>query len=428
VPVTLSGDGSFSTSSFSGGGAAPRTLPTYLIDVAWSRTRTGVVTIGTSTIGGSDQIGGLYSHFTFASIKSDVKDLQIRRGRVGQDGAMNAGTLSVVLDDQTGVYNPENAGSALSPNVVPLRPIRVRATHNSITYGLFFGFITRIEHEPAPSAQQTRIEAVDFFHWLDVFKPVISLPETTVGAAIGALLAACGLSDPNYLALDTGHPLPFLVGNGSASALQLIQELLAVDMGVLFVDGDGKVTYHDTNRRYAPASVDDTLTTALIGDARPATDIAQVRNGWTVTRLDAQGQPAGPPQSAYDGTTRDNAYFGPRDGDPISSKYLMSDTTAGSLAAFKVLLYKDPTNPVRGVRLSNRDDTLIVKQLARDVGDRVALSESLGGTATTGFVEGVAHHVWEAGRFHEVAYTISKRRFDMATIGSSTIGSAVLGY
>jgi hypothetical protein len=94
-----------------------------------------------------------------------------------------------------------------------------------------------------------------------------------------------------------------------------------------------------------------------------------------------------------------------------------------------VLLYKDPTNPVRGVRLSNRDDTLIVKQLARDVGDRVALSESLGGTSTTGFIEGVEHHIWDGGRFHEVAYTISKRRFDAVTIGTSTIGSAhIVGY
>lgn len=424
MTTSFSGDGTFSTL-----GVSARTLPTYLIEVAWSRARAGAVTIGTSTIGSSDQIGGLFSHFTFASIKNDVKDLQIRRGRTGQDGFMSAGQMTVVLKDLTGVYNPENTGSALSPNVIPLRPIRVRATHNAITYGLFFGFITRIEHDPSPSAQETRIEAVDFFHWLDVFRPTISLPETTVGAAIGAILGACGLSDPAYLALDAGHPIPYLVGDGlTRTALALIQELLAVDMGVLFVDGDGKVTYHDTTRRYAPAAADDTLTTALIGGARPATDIALVRNGWTVTRLGPDGQPAGPPQSAYDGDRRDFPYFGPRDGDPIASKYLMSDTQAGSLAAFKVLLYKDPTNPVRDVRLSNRDDTLIVKQLARDVGDRVALSESLGGTSTTGFVEGVAHHVWEAGRFHEVSLSISKRRFDMATIGSAVIDTSIIGY
>jgi hypothetical protein len=276
--------------------------------------------------------------------------------------------------------------------------------------------------------QETIIEAVDFFWWLDAFKPVISLGQTTVGAAIGALLSACGLSDPAYIALDTGHTIPFLVGDGTTSALQLIQDMLIADMGVLFVDGDGKVTYHDTTRRYGVAAVDDTFTTALIGGARPSTDIQQVRNGWTVTRTDAEGQPAGPPQSAYDATTRDNAYYGPRDGEPISSPYLMSDTQAGSLAAFKVLLYKDPTNPVRGVSLSNRDDTLIVKQLSRDVGDRVALSESLGGTSTTGFIEGVTHHIWEAGRFHEVAFTISKRRLDFATIGTSTIGTAMIGY
>jgi hypothetical protein len=123
------------------------------------------------------------------------------------------------------------------------------------------------------------------------------------------------------------------VGDGSTSALQLIQAMLVVDMGVLFVNGSGVVTYEDTTRRYAVAAVDDTWTQALIGDARPSTDIQQVRNGWTVTRTNAQGQPAGPPQSAYDATTRDNSYFGPRDGDPISSPYFLNDTQAGRPAS-----------------------------------------------------------------------------------------------
>jgi hypothetical protein len=332
---------------------------------------------------------------------------------------MNAGRLTVVLDDQAGLYNPENTGSSLSPNVVPLRPIRVRATHNSVTYGLFFGWITRIEHNPSPTGQETRIEAIDFFHWLDAMKPGVTLGTTTVGNAIAVILGHCGLSDPAYLALDTGHDIPFLSTFASPtqtkSALTVIQELLAADMGVLFVDGDGKVTYQDTDRRDAPGSSDAAWTQSLIGDARPATDIAQVRNSYTVTRLRADGQPAGPPQTAFDPTTRDFAYYGYRDGEPLSTPYLMDDAQALALAEYKVRLHKDPVNPVRSVRLSNRDDTSIVQQLARDLGDRVTLSENLGGTSTTGFVEGVSHHVWEAGKHHTVSYVISKRRLDSVT-------------
>lgn len=387
----------------------------YLIDVAWSRTRSGAVTIGTSTVGSSDQITGLISHFTFASIKNDVKDILITRGRTGQDGHMNAGTLTLVLDDQAGTYNPENASSSLAPNVVPLRPIRVRATHNAITYDLFFGFITRIEHNPAPSAQETRIEAMDFFWYLQAFKPVISLPALPAGEAFRAVVAACGMTDIDYLTLDDGHTLPYLVGDGTKSALRIIQEALEADMGVVFIDGHGRFTYEDTTRRDTPGAVDATWTQALIGDARPATDIALVRNGWTVTRQVTPGQEPAAPQSAYDGTTRDFAYFGPRDGDPITSPFLVDDAQALALAEYKVLLHKDPVNPVRSVRIANRDDTAIVQQLARDLGDRVTLTETLGGTSTTGFIEGVRHHVWEAGRFHEVTYTLSKRRLNSVT-------------
>lgn len=387
-------------------------LPVYSIEVAWSRARTGAVTIGTSTIGSADQIGGLFSHYTFASVKNDVKEVVIRRGRTGQDGAMGAGTCTVVLKDLAGTYNPENAGSSLAPNVVPLRPIRVRAVHSATTYGLFFGWITRIEHDPAPAAQQTTIEATDFFHWLDVARPVLSLPQTTVGAAVQAILAAAGLSDPAYLALDAGaRALPPVVADGSISALALLQQILDVDMGVLFVDGDGKVTYQSTATRCGGAAAVDTLTNSLIGGARPATDIALVRNGWTVRR-DA---PGALPQTAYDATTRDYAYYGARDGAPLTSAYLVDDAQALALATFKTLLYKDPTNPVQGVRLSNRSDALIAKQLARDVGDKVTVTESHGGTSTTGFIEGVNHRIWGAGRFHVVDYAVSKQRVNSVT-------------
>lgn len=428
MPVTLSSGGSFATSSFSGGGAAPRTLPTYTIEVAWSRTRTGAFALGASTIGGADQIGGLFSHYTFQSIESDVKDVVIVRGVTGEDGAVQAGTCALRLKDLAGTYNPANSGSSLSPNVVPLRPIRVRATHNAIDYGLFFGWITRIEHDPHPSVRETVIEAEDFFHWLNVFKPVLSLGETTVGAAAGAVLAACGLTDPSYLALDAGHTVPFVVADGTKTALQLLSELLQADMGALFVDGAGVVTYHDAARRYAPGTATDSFTTALIGGARPATDADAVKNGWTVTRTGPTGGAAGPPAYREDATSRDPAYYGPRDA-ALSSPYLESDARAANLAGFKVLLHKDPADPASEVRLSNRDDTLIVKQLTRDLGDTVALSESLGGTSVTGWIDGVQHRIRQAGRFHEAAYRVTRRRFTAATVGTSTIGgSDVIGY
>ena len=426
MPIVLSSGGSFTTSSFSGG-VAPRTLPVYLIDVAWSRTRSGVVTIGTSTIGSADQIGGLFSHYTFDSIKHDVKDLTITRGVAGQGGTATVGRCSLRLADPDGTYNPENAGSPLAPDVVPLRPLRVRATHGGLTYGLFFGFITRIEHDPHRSAQETVIEAEDFFHWLNVFRPVVGMGETTVGAAIGAILGACGLTDPAYLALDTGHRIPFVVADGDRTALALIGELLRADMGVFFVDGDGVVTYHDTARRYDPGAAPDTFAASTIGGARPATDISTVRNGWTVNRQDADGQTVFS-STRIDTATREPSVYGPRD-DSLTSPYFDSDTRAESLAAFKVLLHKDPLDPASSVRLHNDDDTLITKQLARDLGDTVALSESLGGTSLTGWIDGVRHRIWSGGMFHEADFTITRRRFTTFTIGTSTIGgSDVIGY
>jgi hypothetical protein len=402
-----------------------RTLPVYAVEVAWTRAQTGVAVVGTATVGGAGVVAGAFSNFTFAAVTADVQSVEITRGRTDDQSQMAAGRCRIVLTDTTGKYNPQNAGSPLAPDVLPMRPIRVRATHNSLTYGLFFGWITRLEHDPSRTAKTTVIEAEDVFGWLSRLRPSIALGQTTVGAAVGALLDACNMTDPAFRSLDAGHGVPFVVSDSSTdtSALQVIQNLLAADMGVFFVDGAGVATYRSAATRYAPGAVDDTLTAALIGDARPSADAERVRNGFTVQRA------GGVPQQAFDPVGRDYTAYGPRDAPPLTTPYLWDDETAANLAAFKVLLYKDPEAPARRVRLANRDDALIVKQLTRDLGDRVTVTETLGGTSFTGFVEGVRHRIWGAGRFHEAEFTVVERRFDFATVGSSAVGSAhVVGY
>jgi hypothetical protein len=329
-----------------------------------------------------------------------------------------------VLKDATGKYNPENAASPLAGTLEPMRPVRVRATHNSTTYGLFFGFIRRIEHHPHRSRQESVIECVDFFEWLRVSRPVLALGVSTAKFYIESALDTTGLIDPAFRAIDLGHTVGGTTTDGTRSLLDLARDLLAVDMGVAFVNGSGVITYHDTNRRFAAGAVADTFTDAFITDAAPATDAERIRNGFTVTRT-----PGGVPQTVSDAATRGYDYFGPRDGPPLSSDLLLDDSHAQNLAAFKVLLGKSALDPTTGLRLTNDDDTNIVKQLARDLGDRVAVTETKGGTSFTGFIEGVTHRIWEAGRFHTTEYAVTRRRFDMATVGTSTVGSAhVVGY
>jgi hypothetical protein len=402
----------------------PRTLPVYTGEVAWSRTKTAAAVVGTATVGGAAVVDGAFSNYTFSAITSDIKDCVITRGRADDQGAVAAGTMTLTLDDQAGRYNPQNSGSPLAPNVDVMRPIRLTAVHNAVSYGLFFGFIKRIDHDPHPSRQETVIEAVDAFEWLRLWSPELRLGPTTVGAVIGVCLDQAGLTDPAYRDLDAGRGVPGVaLDGGQQDLLSLINDLLTVDLGAFFVDGDGKMTYQDATYRYGARAVDDTLTATLISGARPSVDVANVKNAWIVQRR------GGAYQFANDPVGSQTHYYGPRRGTTVNSAYLLDDDQAANLAAFKVLLYKDPVAPVAGVALPNRDDTAIVKQLSRDLGDRVTVTEALGGTSTTGTIEGLTHRIWGGGKFHTVEYVIARNRFDVAVVGTSTVGGAhVVGY
>jgi hypothetical protein len=400
-----------------------RHLPTYVVEIAWSRTLTGIITLDTSTVEGTDVLGGFSgaTGTTFDVVTPDVKSARVSRGRDSDLSVMQQGTCTLRLKDPDGRYNPLNPGSPMSGMLVPMRPVRVRAVHRGIHYGLFRGFITSIEHNPARDAQESIIECGDLFVWLSRFRPIIaSTGPTTVGTAIGLILDQMGWSDPSFRSLDEGSDIADFSADGEDTAIDVIAGMLQIDLGDFFIDGDGVATYRDTGSRYGAADVV-TLAPTVVSRAKPTVDVARVRNTWTVTRT------GGVTQVATDTTSKDD--YGPRDAQPITSPYFISDTQAGALASFLLFLYKDPQSPTQSLSLWNRDDSTIVKQLDTELGAHLRFTEGLGGTVIVGTVEHLDHEIWEAGRLHRVdllmrAQSMSSFKIDV----SSLDGDDVLVY
>src|SRR5436190_16878496 len=67
--------------------------------------------------------------------------IAIRRGRQSELGRVEAGTLSLMLDNRTRVFDPLNTSSAYYPNVIPMKRIRVSAIWSSTTYRLYTGYV-----------------------------------------------------------------------------------------------------------------------------------------------------------------------------------------------------------------------------------------------------------------------------------------------
>ena len=391
------------------------------VQVAWTGQLTGVFTIGTSTIGGTDVIGGAFGGNVFDDLTADTLSVTCRRGRASDMAAMEQGTCLIRLKDADGTYNPENAASSLADYLDVMRPVRVRETYGGTTYGLFYGYISQVEYDP--STKQAIIEAVDFFEWLSGVRPTVAeLTSQTVGYIIGAILDAVGWTDPVLRDIDSGgSTIPSWEATGASTALTLVENLLQIDLGAVFVDGDGVVTYQTRNARYANGTPVATLSGSLVGGLKTSISVRSIINGQTVQRT------GGTAQTATDEASR--LARGYRDGAAIESAYLESDTQALSLARWVVAVNATPRPPARGVRLINRDETTLLQQLSREIGDLVTVSEPVGGTSFNGRIQAIEHTISEAGKVHETTLAVQKVTVSAFTIGTSTIGGTdVIAY
>ena len=398
-----------------------RTPATVAIEVAWLPTHLGEFKLDSSQLNSTDTLGGDFGGNVFEAITQDVKSVQITRGRGGDLSVIEQGRCVLELADTNGKYNPENPSSPLAANLDILKPLRVKATHLGIEYPLFYGFTSKIEHDPAKDSQSSRIEAVDFFEWLQATKPVIAATgPTTVGAVIGKILDALTWTDPTKRDLDVGKSIPDFSADGTQSAMQLIEDLLKVELGLVFVDGAGVVVFIEGESRWANLPPEDVFGNDVMSLARPGIDKQDIINRQTVIRE------GGAPQTYTDpGIPPGRPYY---DGEIIQTPYLSTDGQALSLATMIVSLRKGGRPPTRGVVIWDRDDVAILKQMQREVGDSVAVTEELGGTDLQGNIAGLIHELAPGG-LHKTTYLLTKRSFAGWTIDGSLIdGGDVLTY
>lgn len=373
------------------------------IELSLVGNNTGVFTFDSSLFDGTDVFGGTFGGDALDDITADVIEASGHRGRSSDLSGIEMGAMSLVLKDPTGKYNPRGTQEP-GIRIRPMRRIRCRLTYNGTTDGRFSGFVRRAWHNPHKSVKESYIEAVDLFTWLSRVRPTIAATgSTTVGTAIGLVLDAAEWTDAALRSLDPGSTIPDFWADGTKSALQLIQDLLAADLGLFFVDGDGVATYLDKDSRWAVHDPVATLSGDLLSGALPGVDGERIVNGITVTCA------GGTPQTVTDDDSR--ATHGPLDGAPVNSPYLADDSHAAALASLLVALQKDPDENGLALELHNRDATAIGHQLSREVGDLVEITAAADGSieGLTGTVARIDWRIDLAGRHDTVKLTVLER-------------------
>jgi len=292
---------------------------------------------------------------------------------------MECGTAKIILKNFNNQYYPNNTAGAHYPNVLPGKRINVRATYNSITYDLYTGFIE--SWTPFWLGPQGNLPCVELT-CADLIKNMSLLylndgsgySQEASGTRIGNVLDDLGWpSGAGDRDLDTGQTTVIATGAlEDVNALEHLQTVQRTEQGYVFIDGAGKVVFHD---RHARLKSPFTTSQATFGDdagenryriLTPSYDDEFLYNDIRITRE------GGTQQNASDATSQ--TAYGKRT--YTQTGLLMTvDTEAKTMAEYLKARYKDPALRAAGIEIwPDADPTnLWPLVLGLDIGDRITV-------------------------------------------------------
>lgn len=182
-------------------------------------------------------------------IAGDVRQIITDRQHSRLLDETQAGEGVLVLGNPNSDYDPANTSGAHTPNVNVGTPVRVRATHNAITYDLFRGFAMGWPQQyPDVLDSIVEVPLLDGFGYLAKFESEFTESQELSGTRIGNLLDTvgwpAGLRD-----IDTGSHTVAAISSEFGTALDEIQRAALVEQGLFWVAGDGNATFRDATTR-----------------------------------------------------------------------------------------------------------------------------------------------------------------------------------
>jgi hypothetical protein len=346
----------------------------------------------------------------------------IRRGRNRILDTFEAGTATVVLQDDNGNFNPSNASGPYYGKILPLRKITIYADYNGTRYTLFNGFIMQyITHFAVGVNDRSSVTlmCVDGFRMLTNLQ-VSAITGTAAGDATGTRIGRL-LDVANWptsqRALDTGSSTVQVdPGTANRSMLDAIQTVAdKSEFGAFFVDRKGTATFISRNnlslKAANPATIysDDGTQISYQGIELTHDDVLIV-NDVTVQRL------GGTAQQVTDATSITTYY---QHSGVRSNILVQTDAEALSQAQMLLACRKDAVLHISSFSLNLFDPsktTRIVAGLTSEIFDVIQVTKTMPGSTSitkTLFVQGVQHDM-------------TKRSFDTKLLTAEPIISSFI--
>ena len=372
----------------------------------------GTNILGTSSAGGAD-----ISHL--------VQQISIRRGRDRMFSNYNPGTATIRFLDFTGDWNPDNTAGPYYGQILPMRQVKISTTYLATDYPLYTGFITSWDWNwPDQGADYATVtvQCVDAFRLLSLsnFTTVTggtagNLP----GVRMGQILDA--VQWPSTLrSLGTGDT-PLEADSGTErNALAALQTVEHSDLGALFVDATGTVTYLSRGElalraTQTPVVFNDNGANVEYQELDINLDDTDLANQVTIGRTGGTPQTVSNAQSIADYFTRSYS---------DTSLVMETDTVALSRATAILNYRKVPRLRVDSITLDlSSDSNRVIPGLSLDIGDPISVNRDMAaGTDldVTITVNGISHDI-TPGRWRtrfSTAYPLSQAFI----LGSSQFG------
>lgn len=381
-----------------------------------------------------------------ASDVVDVSDItlraSIRRGRNRILNKFEAGSATIVLEDQNGDWVPSNPASPYYGKLVPLRKIRIWADYDSgsgtVRYYLYSGYITSYDTNFAVGLNDlstVTLQCVDAFRLFSnvAISTVAGTSEgQTTGERMNNLLDVASFPT-SMRVIDTGDSTVQADPGTERDLLNALQTIENSEFGGFYIDPEGNATF--LARNTVAQKADQTATDFSDGGtgiSYQAIDFAYddtlIFNDVTVNRV------GGTAQTVQD-TSSIEIYFihsGKREG-------LLIQTDAESLDQATMILQsrKDAIFRIDSIGLNLTDDAetdRIVAGLSLDIFDLVNITKTTPGSTSVTlelFVQGVQQDIttntWTT-RLFTAEPIIQAFILDSTTQGTLDGANSVLSY
>lgn len=400
------------------------------VTVEFDTSKLGVFVIGISPIGGSDVLTAGGTTTWSAIPTTDIRTLSIRRGRTREDQAVQPGALTLVLENRTSTYDPDNVSSPYTWNGYSLLSaglgVRVSATWSGTTYVIYRGYLEQLDVDESLDPVAT-FQFTDAMAWIgrqSISTIASSYSGDTTATRLGRILDAAGWDSSlrNITGSRTMQPTTF-----GDTALALGDQVSRCEFGRFYADRQGRITllpYESTFSTPTRLSFSDTRSS---GTVEYDTIVTNPGAKYMVNQVTIN-QATGISQTYADSSSQGRFGIYAKSYDAP----LLDNTTALNLATIIANRYSLPKTRVDRVEFDaiGLDSSIWASLLQTDLGDNCTVQRTTVDSRTrifTSLVESINFDLtpynWRVGMDLSPAAGVA-----YFTIGTSLIGGSDVLY